>query len=457
MTAAANERAGFAAAHRALCVAMDRVMTKVIAVEGAIAIALAMLWSPQAWAGTAAQVHVHVVAAAVLGGGSVLLLWLLRDALGTPLRRHVTAVAQVGLCALWTHLTAGRIEAHFLYFVSLAFLSAYRDWRVLCTAAAVTALDHAVRAVALPMSVFGTDQVQLLRVVEHAAYVIFEVGVLAWVANVGLQDMRTAAAEQARSQEARRELEGAHARREQEVEQARGDAIAEVEAILAGFGGIDQHIEDSAAVTRRALDRARANGTYAEQSSAVLRRTVHGLQELATRVRTTEDHLRHLLDAAGQIAQTTGLIDTVAFQTNLLALNAAVEAARAGEHGKGFAVVADEVRSLSGRTAEAARRIAELAGTIRTQGARIQSASSHSATDAAAGLALADEADASIQAIVRGAGDMEQVVGQMVAANGELQNGSSRLRSQVHRLLLRDRDASTRPAAARAQPNRPSM
>jgi methyl-accepting chemotaxis protein len=60
--------------------------------------------------------------------------------------------------------------------------------------------------------------------------------------------------------------------------------------------------------------------------------------------------------ASNRIAEITGVIDGIAFQTNILALNAAVEAARAGEQGRGFAVVASEVRTLAQRSAEAARR-----------------------------------------------------------------------------------------------------
>src|SRR5204863_4935918 len=93
--------------------------------------------------------------------------------------------------------------------------------------------------------------------------------------------------------------------------------------------------------------------------------------EAATRVVENMESIRTSTKRVGEIV---GMIDSIAFQTNILALNAAVEAARAGEHGRGFAVVAAEVRSLAKRCAESAREIKTLTATSSGQvvdGARL--------------------------------------------------------------------------------------
>ena len=75
--------------------------------------------------------------------------------------------------ALLIHLTGGRIETHFHIFGSLAFLAFYRDWRVLVTATLVVAVDHFLRGIFWPRSVFGVNIVEPYRWLEHVAWVLF--------------------------------------------------------------------------------------------------------------------------------------------------------------------------------------------------------------------------------------------------------------------------------------------
>jgi methyl-accepting chemotaxis protein len=112
-------------------------------------------------------------------------------------------------------------------------------------------------------------------------------------------------------------------------------------------------MEELAATVKQNTEHARQANTLATNASAVAQR---GEQAVTDVVRT----MQRISGSSGKIGEIVGVIDSIAFQTNILALNAAVEAARAGEQGRGFAVVASEVRSLAQRSAEAAKEIKKL-------------------------------------------------------------------------------------------------
>jgi signal transduction histidine kinase len=160
----------------------------------------AALWiSPRTWIGATSQVHMHVWAAILLGGAiSSFPVFLAFKRPGHAFTRHTIAVAQMLTSALLIHLTGGRIETHFHVFGSLAFLAFYRDWRVLISATVVVAVDHLLRGVFLPQSVFGVLTPSSWRWLEHAGWVIFEDVFLLISIQQGLRDMRQVAERQAR-------------------------------------------------------------------------------------------------------------------------------------------------------------------------------------------------------------------------------------------------------------------
>ena len=125
-------------------------------------------------------------------------------------------------------------------------------------------------------------------------------------------------------------------------------------------------------------------------------------------------------ESSKRIAEIIGVIDGIAFQTNILALNAAVEAARAGEQGRGFAVVASEVRSLAGRSADAAKEIKSLIGA--------------SVVQVEQGTLLVDEAGRTMEDVVLSIKRVSEVVGEISSASTEQNTGVSQIGQAVNQL-----------------------
>jgi PAS domain S-box-containing protein len=153
----------------------DRMFAALMAVQWMAGVAAALLVSPKTWAGAESQTHPHVWAAILLGGAiSSLPIALALARPGQPSTRYTVAVGQMLMGALLIHLTGGRIETHFHVFGSLAFLSFYRDWRVLVPATIVVAADHFLRGLFWPQSVYGVLSASEWRWLEHAGWVLFE-------------------------------------------------------------------------------------------------------------------------------------------------------------------------------------------------------------------------------------------------------------------------------------------
>ncbi len=153
----------------------DRLFAGLLIFQWFACILIALVLSPRTWAGHYSDVHIHVWTALLLGGA--ITIWpvvLVITKPGEAVTRHAVAIGQALYSALLIHLTGGRIESHFHIFGSLAFLSFYRDWRVLLTASIVVAIDHLARGLFFPQSVYGVTSIQLWRTVEHVWWVAFE-------------------------------------------------------------------------------------------------------------------------------------------------------------------------------------------------------------------------------------------------------------------------------------------
>lgn len=153
----------------------DKLLARLMLFQWAAGIVMAFLISPYTWSGQSTSIHIHMWAAIFLGGTiSVFPIWLTRVWPGAAVTRYTIAAAQMLMSALLIDITGGRIETHFHVFGSLVILSFYRDWRVLIPATVVVALDHFLRGIYWPYSVYGVLTASPLRSVEHAGWVVFE-------------------------------------------------------------------------------------------------------------------------------------------------------------------------------------------------------------------------------------------------------------------------------------------
>jgi signal transduction histidine kinase/CheY-like chemotaxis protein len=169
----------------------NRFFVVLLSVEWIACVACALWLSPSTWAGLSRSVHPHVAIAFFFGGliaaVPIGLCHLRPDQAST---RHCVAVAQMLFAGLLVQLTGGRIETHFHYFGSLAFLAFYRDWKVLLSATVVAASEHFLRGVFWPESVYGVLSAGPWRWLEHAGWVAFEDSCLLVGMHQSLGEMR---------------------------------------------------------------------------------------------------------------------------------------------------------------------------------------------------------------------------------------------------------------------------
>ncbi|KAF1048786.1 methyl-accepting chemotaxis protein [Xylophilus sp.] len=191
------------------------------------------------------------------------------------------------------------------------------------------------------------------------------------------------------------------------------DLSARTEQTASSLQETASAMEQLTGTVQQSAGAARQASELAASAAGVARR---GGEAVAQVVATMED----IHASSRKIADIIGVIDGIAFQTNILALNAAVEAARAGEQGRGFAVVASEVRSLAGRSADAAREIKALIGT--------------SVDKVAAGATLVQDAGATMQEIVASVQRVSDIVGEISAAASEQSQGIGQVNTAVAQL-----------------------
>ncbi|HTY59504.1 MAG TPA: methyl-accepting chemotaxis protein [Bacteroidota bacterium] len=210
----------------------------------------------------------------------------------------------------------------------------------------------------------------------------------------------------------------------QEQTSQAGEVASAVEEMTKTIVENSRNATETAGIAKSAREAAEQGGKVVEETVTAMRRIAEVVEQSATTVRA-------LGKSSDQIGEIVSVIDDIADQTNLLALNAAIEAARAGEQGRGFAVVADEVRKLAERTTRATKEIAGMINKIQIDTKGAVDSIQQGTKNVAEGIALADRAGTSLHGIVTNAQKVTDMISQIAAASEQQSSASEQISKNV--------------------------
>ncbi len=195
--------------------------------------------------------------------------------------------------------------------------------------------------------------------------------------------------------------------------------------------------ELSATITQNAIsslktsELATNNGDLAVEGGNIVSETILKMKDIAGVVADSATQIEQLGKASSKIGEIISVIDEIADQTNLLALNAAIEAARAGEQGRGFAVVADEVRKLAERTSDATKQISSMIIDVQNETSKAVEAMHRGTKEVNGGITFADKAGDALKKIVNSSTQLKDMVNQMASANEEQSATSEQISKNI--------------------------
>ena len=208
----------------------------------------------------------------------------------------------------------------------------------------------------------------------------------------------------------------------------------QVDDIRSTIGELADTVGDIASHASDTATRGRAAAEQASAGNRIVQATIGGMEQISNRVAEAAEAVESLRSRSQQIDAIVRTIHDIADQTNLLALNAAIEAARAGEQGRGFAVVADEVRKLAERTTTATGEISTMIGDIHHMIDQTVTTIGEGAQTAAAGVTKAREAGSALGEIVSGSAEVTRLIDEIAQATDRQQGSVHQVGESITRI-----------------------
>lgn len=492
----------------------NRIILSILSVEWVICIVTAFLTSPKTWSGPDPSTHLHVYLA-ILGGGLLTLFpaYLAWRHGNHPATRIVIAIAAVMFTTIYTTILGGRQDAHFIFFVNAAFLAMYEDFFVMLATTLTIALDHLIRNIIAPYSIFGSSgpdwPIFFLHVMwavlivvgiviynfaslkikkenaEKQVYAMDEVqkksrtmeeqtqelassasillnamnefsrgnlsvniadhrdddmGLLMKGFNTTVQTVGQLIYSVKENVEMTLSISAQLSEQTNHIEQAIQSQVMQTHDVSAAIEEMSSTITDNARTATGAANEAESGERLAHNGGNVTRQTIEKMNQIARIVAESTETIERLGVSSQQIGEIVSVINDIADQTNLLALNAAIEAARAGEQGRGFAVVADEVRKLAERTAVSTKQISQMIRTIQQETNQAVHQMRQGNIAVTEGTTLATEAGAALQSIVESASAIQVSVNQIAAATEQQSSTSSQIARSMESIMAISND-----------------
>ncbi len=230
--------------------------------------------------------------------------------------------------------------------------------------------------------------------------------------------------------------------------EAQRDQVHQIATAMQEMSATVREVSDN---SNRAADSARQASASAREGGVIVNDTLARMRALAEFVHATGKKVGELGTRSDQIGKIIGVIDDIADQTNLLALNAAIEAARAGEQGRGFAVVADEVRKLAERTSKATKEIADMISAIQTETRDAVERMQSGTAQVESGVEATNRAGEFLKQIIGQADNVGNMIAQIATAVTEQSATTAEVNAnmdQINQLVVESADGAQQSAEA---------